>query len=439
MSSPAVVAPESSERMTPLHWGVIALCFALNMLDGMDVLVMSYAAPLVMAEWDVGAARFGAVFSAALVGMAIGAVALAPLADRYGRRRLVLLSTVVIGLGMIVTAQTDSLAALATWRFLTGLGVGSMLATLTAVAAEFSTPARRNLLVGLVLSGYPVGATLAGFVAAPWLESMGWRWLFQVAGAASLLFIPLVFALMPESRAFLLARQPRDALGRVNRIQRRLGLGELEALPPPAVASEKSGPGRLFEGRQQHDTPWLWATFFLSFLALYFLLSWVPKLAVNAGLPLNQAVYAGALFNLGAFFGILILGHASNRFGLQRMIILFFALTVGGMLLFGGLNVSLPILLAEVFLLGFFMQGGFVGLYAAAAQIYPPEIRTTGVGWAIGAGRTGAIVGPWVGGHVIALGWSIGTTFAIFALPCLLAVLTTAQLRAPELRAQRTR
>ncbi len=426
-------APPLSGPMTPLQWGVIALCFLLNMLDGMDVLLMSYTAPLIMLEWSVDTARFGLVFSAALTGMALGAILLAPLADRYGRKRMVLASTLLIAVGMLITASTQSLWPLAGWRFITGLGVGSMLATLTAVAAEFSPARQRNLLVGLVLSGYPVGATLTGLLAAPLLETLGWPWLFLGGGCLSLLALPLIAWILPESRGFLLARQPSGALEQLNRLHVRLRLAPLDTLPPAASTSASIGPKRLFQGAQGRNTPWLWSSFFLSFLTLYFLLSWVPKIAVSAGLPLSQAVYAGALFNLGAFFGILVLGLGSQRLGLKRLIAGFFTLTVMGMLLLGGLSLPLPLLLLNVFLLGFFMQGGFVGLYAAAAQIYSPDSRSTGVGWAIGAGRTGAILGPWLGGHILALAWPLLATFAVFAIPCLLAVFTTLRLRAAPL------
>lgn len=423
-----------AQPMRASQWLVIGVCFLLNMLDGMDVLVMSYAAPLIMSEWSVEPSRFGLVFSAALVGMALGAIFLSPRADVIGRRRMVLLGTIWIAAGMLLTAQAQSLHSLMLLRGFTGLGIGAMLATLTSVAAEYASAERRNLVVGLVLSGYPVGATAAGFLVAPILGELGWRWLFMAAGSISALMIPVIFILMPESLAFILRRQPPGALHQVNYLlgQRRLEpLVRLPEIPPERRLA--TSVRTLFDKTHRTDTLWLWTAFFLSFLSMYFLLSWVPKLVVNAGLGLDRAIYAGALFNLGAFFGITGLGHFSNRFGLRRLIILFFILTALLLLTFGWMNVGVEVMLVETFLLGLFMQGGFVGLYAVAARLYAVDIRTTGVGWAIGAGRTGAIVGPYVGGLTISMGWGMTANFVVFALPCLLAAAATACLRSREI------
>ena len=417
-----------------IQYQVIVVCMALNMLDGMDVLAISYAAPLVMDEWQLAADRFGIVFSSALAGMALGAMLISPRADTIGRRRMAMVSTSLIATGMMLTALAQNLEQLAALRLLTGLGIGSMLASLTSLASEYSSAARRNLVVGLVLSGYPIGATLAGFVAAPLLPEYGWRPLFVIAGTISLLMLPVIWLVLPESLAFLAKRQPARALPDMNRILERFGLSRLQQLPTLHTDElVKSRMANLYRDDRGPWTAWLWTSFFMSFLSLYFLLSWVPKLVVNAGLGLDNAIYAGALFNLGAFFGIVLLGHYSNRFGLRRLIVVFFLTTVLLMLLFGWVEVTVPVMLMETLMLGFFMQGGFVGLYAVAAQIYPMELRTTGVGWAIGAGRTGAIIGPYLGGLTIAMGWSITANFTLFALPCLLAAFAAWRIRAPAI------
>lgn len=421
-----------AQPMAPSQWAVVALCFALNMLDGMDVLVMSYAAPLVMDEWRVDAGQFGLVFSAALVGMALGAALIAPRADTLGRRRMVLLSTLLITSGMIMTAQSGGLWSMLAWRGFTGLGIGAMLATLTAVASENASSRHRNLVIGLVLAGYPIGATLTGFVVAPLLDELGWRWLFMAAGLVSALTVPVIFVLMPESLAFILRRQPPGALRVVNRTLVLRKLPELENLP--AIGHRpvlRNSLRTLLDGARLRTTLFLWCAFFMSFLSMYFLLSWVPKLVVNAGLGLDNAIYAGAVFNLGAFFGIIGLGHFSYQYGLRRLIFVFFLATALLMLFFGSLEAGVSVLLVQTFALGLFMQGGFVGLYAVAARVYSTDIRATGIGWAIGAGRSGAIVGPWVGGIAIGLGWGIEVLFMAFALPCVVAAAATLLIRMP--------
>ena len=190
----------------------------------------------------------------------------------------------------------------------------------------------------------------------------------------------------------------------------------------------------MLGGRFRSDTLWLWAAFFMSFATLYFLLSWVVKLAIESGLALENAIYAGVCLNLGGFAGGISLGAISNRFGLTRIIAVFAVL--GGIfsIIYGTADVGVALVLVLVFLLMFFVQGAFTGLYAVGARIYPTEIRTTGIGWAIGAGRLGAIFGPIVAGLVLGAGVSIGWTFAIFALPMLLAAIFVTRIRLPASR-----
>ena len=190
----------------------------------------------------------------------------------------------------------------------------------------------------------------------------------------------------------------------------------------------------MLGGRFRSETLWLWAAFFMSFATLYFLLSWVVKLAIESGLALENAIYAGVCLNLGGFAGGISLGAISNRFGLTRIIAVFAVLGGVFSIIYGTADVGVALVLVLVFLLMFFVQGAFTGLYAVGARIYPTEIRTTGIGWAIGAGRLGAIFGPIVAGLVLGAGVSIGWTFAIFALPMLLAAIFVTRIRLPASR-----
>ncbi len=422
------------QPLTGLQLVVIAICFTLNMMDGMDVLVISYSASLIMNEWNLPASQFGIVFSAGLFGMAIGAMLISPRADLIGRRKMIMISATVIATGMILSSYASSVLQLGILRLLTGIGIGSMLASVTSMSTEYSSRKRRNLVIGFVLAGYPIGATLTGFLAAWLLPEHGWRVLFLASGCISAMMLPLIYFLMPESLVFLAKRQPSGALQKCNVILKKMQLDRLENLPDLSTQPLlKYNVRTLFAAERKTWTIWLWVAFFMAFLSMYFIISWVPKLAVNAGLGLENAIYAGSLFNLGAFFGIILLGHYSNQFGLRRLIKVFFIFTVVFMLTYGWVQVPVPVMLAEIFLLGFFLQGAFIGLYAIAARIYPTEIRTMGVGWAIGAARTGAIIGPYIGGLTIAMGWSTGLNFTVFALPCLIAALAVGYIQAPAL------
>lgn len=415
-----------------LQWRVFAVCFLMNALDGMDVLVISYAAPLLASDWSIAPTALGVVFSAGLLGMTSGAIFIAPYADRIGRRAMILASIVITGCGVLATPLATSVTGLMAMRFVSGLGIGAMLASVATMAAEFAPDRRRNVILGTVLAGYPIGATLFGLLAADLLPTLGWRSIFIVAGATTLATFPAVFLALPESLTFLLRMQPANALERINWILKRLGRQEIKNLPEVAHAVEKRSVGSLFQADVARSTALLWSAFFMNFAALYFLTSWIPKLASSAGLALDLAIYAGAVFNFGAVFGIATSGLLSQRIGLRATISLFLVLTALVMGVFGLVTGSWLILLLFG-LIGFFIQGGFVGLYAVAARLYPTEIRTTGVGWAIGAGRTGAIVGPLLGGILVSAGLSIGANFRWFAIAVILAACFAWLIRSPRI------
>ena len=411
-------------RISPLQMTVFGICFFIMALDGMDVLVVSYAAPSLVAEWGIAPGMLGVVFSAGLLGMAAGAMFIAPYADRIGRRAIILLSFLLTGFGPLATAFVPSVESLIVLRFITGLGIGAILASVATMAAEFAPDRQRNLILVCILAGYPIGATIFGVIAADVIPLLGWRALFAIAGIASLAAFPLVWILLPESLTYLIRMRPAGALEKINRIINRMGHAPLKELPLALPVIASGNVKGLFSAELSRPTLFLWLAFFMNFAALYFLASWIPKLSSSAGLPLNLAIYAGASFNMGAVFGIALSGYLSQKFGLRRVIAVFLLLTAVVMALFGfakGSSIILPLF----GLIGFLIQGGFVGLYAIAARLYPTEIRTTGVGWAIGAGRTGAIAGPLVGGIFVAYGLSIGANFRLFAITLILASIFT--------------
>lgn len=428
--------------ITSLQLVVIGLCFFINMLDGMDVLAISLAAPVLSQDWQIPATQLGRVFSAALFGMALGSIFLAPLADVIGRRKLIMLCLSIITVGMIATAFAQTIPQLYVLRFITGLGVGGILASMATMSAEFSPRRRRNLLVTFVQAGYPVGAAVLGIIVVEgnMLPSFGWPSVFLLAGILTAAVLPMVALWMPESLEFLLKRQPPGALESVNGILRRMGhdtIDELPALPEAqetrsGLAALGSGVAALFSSEHRRSTLLLWVAFFMAFGTLYFLLSWVPQLGRNAGLPLDRAIYASVVLNLSAFLGMVSLGYLADRFGLKRIIIAWLGLAA--VLMWGFQAFASPLMImVAIGLIGFTMEGGFIGIYVAAARIYPTLIRNTGVGWAIGAGRTGAIIGPIFAGWLVAQGLGMGESFRVFAIPLVLAAAAIFLLRAREL------
>ena len=417
-----------------LQVSVIGICCMLNILDGFDVLAIAFAAPPIADEWAIQPAALGLVFSAGLVGMALGAMFIAPLADRIGRRAMILICIVAISVMMAVTGLSGSVPQLIAARALTGLGIGGMLASLTSMVAEYSPDRQRNLTIGLLQAGYPVGGTLGGLIAAWLLPDFGWRALFFGGAVLGALMIPIVALWLPESLVFLAQKQPAKALDRINRILHGLEYAPLDVLPPAPATETSGGVMALLTTARRNNTLRLWLAFFLNSLTVYFIFSWVPKIVVDAGLPLEQGILAGLMVNAGAVIGIPTLGYLSGTRGLRPLILTFLLLGTGCVGLYGFVGQSVPLLLSVCFLIGFFVMGGFIGLYAVAARIYPTELRTTGIGWTIGVGRIGAIIGPYLGGIMIALQWSTATNFVFFALPLVVAGFAAYSIRARELQ-----
>lgn len=420
-------------RWTSLEIRTLALCFILNMLDGADVLVVSFVAPVLTQAWEVSDAAFGVVFSSGLAGMTLGALLIAPFADLFGRKTLILIATAMIGSGMVLSAGADTLGELVALRFWTGLGIGSMLASVAALASEFAPSRYRAFAVAFATAGYPAGAVLAGLIARVIIPQWGWPAIFMVVGLGSVIMLPAVWLALPESVQYLLARQPRNALDRANRIlaaQRRPSISELPAAP---AAARRAPVAELFAAEYRSATLLLWGSFFASFFTLYFLTSWIPRIAVGAGFPLETAFTGSAVFNAGAFVGLVALGWFASRFNLARLIGVFFALSALGMLAFGAQHTPTLVFYLGLLAIGFLVQGGFGGLYAVAAAIYPAEIKATGVGWSIGIGRLGAVAGPLVGGLALSAGFGILANFAAFAVPMIIAALLSLALaRRPQ-------
>ncbi|OAN52699.1 MFS transporter [Sphingobium sp. TCM1] len=412
---------------------VVAICFILNMLDGMDVLILSYVAPALSADWEVSPESLGVVFSAGLAGMAAGGLLIAPLADRFGRRRLILASLVMMTLAMFASGVATSVWQLIASRFVVGIGIGTVLASMAALTAEYAPARHRTFAVGFLQAGYPVGATITGFVVASHVGTHGWQAMLLGAAVLCAIAIPFVWLLLPESIAFLLSRQPKGALDKANRLLASIGQPRLDALPAQNGGETRHAGvrGLLTEGRAP-STILLWLAIIFAFMTLYFVISWIPKLAVEAGLPAKDAIYAGAIYNIGAFVGTSSIGLVAMRFDLRRLILVYMALAAAALVVFGSVAMPLAATLATAFLIGVFVQGGFNGCYPLAASLYPPEARGTGIGWAMGVGRIGAVIGPMLGGFLLAAKVSLPVIFGIFAVPVVLAGICAAMIRLPR-------
>lgn len=409
--------------VVPLMWLVVLLGFLLNLADGIDVVAMSVTAPSVAVSWGLERAALGPLFSAALFGMAVGAAGLAPLSDQLGRRALLVAAMFLVGLSMLAVSwieHTASVTIFASLRFVSGLGIGVIFGSAPALAAEFMPSRYRSLAVSLVVMGYPVGAVLAGPIANSVIPDYGWTAVFTAGGALTLLIGLITWALLPESPEFLAGRPgnrpERGAM--VNGMLTRLGREPLVGLSIDVTRPNAPPVAQILIPERRARTLVLWAIYFMGFLTMYFMLSWIPTLFVDSGYTRAQGIEALTGFNLGAIPGILMLAFLTTRLPLAPLLSLFF-LSAGAVLAYVGIieTSALGSLMTLMFLAGMFLHGGFTCLYALAAQVYPSDVRAAGVGWAAGLGRTGAIVSPLIAAAMISSGWGMYSLFLGFALP----------------------
>jgi benzoate transport len=409
------------QRMTPFQIAVVGICTILNAIDGFDVLAISFAAPMLAEEWVLQPGELGLLFSSGLAGMTVGSLLLAPLADRIGRRWMTLGSVIGVTVGMFLSAAAQGPVQLALTRVLTGLGIGAMLPSLTTVVAEYSSTRRRELSVSVWATGYPVGATLGGLGAVFVADGFGWRGIFVLGGLLSLAMIPIVIWRLPESLAFLATQRPRGALERINLLLRRVGRKEIDEIPESPAAQPRARVRDVVRGRLGAHSVALWGAFFCVMMSFYFVLSWTPKLLVDAGLRAEQGISGGVLLNLGGIAGGLGLGLLAARVGPFRIVALTMVAGAISVALFGFFAHGLALALTLALVVGYLIFGSMVGLYSIMPSVYPTEVRNTGAGLSVGVGRIGAIVSPSVAGVLLESGWSGSSTYVLFALPLLVA------------------
>lgn len=419
--------PRETIAERPMHGlqiAVVALCIALNALDGFDVLAISFAAPGIAADWGVDRTVLGVVLSMELFGMAAGSVIIGNIADRIGRRPTILGCLAVMAVGMFLAAGATSVANLSVIRFLTGLGIGGMISTTSAMVAEFSNNRRRDLNMTLNIAGYSGGAIVGGIIASMLLARTGeWRSVFLFGGIFTLVLTPLAVFFLPESIDSQIARRPANALAKVNRLLGRLDLPALSHLPPAPAKAPKPSIASLFSPEYAPLTLLLTVAYFAQIMAFYYIQKWTPKVIVDMGFEASQAGGVLVFANVGGLLGAICLGLASQRFRLRPVIIGAMAIAFLAISSYGVVRHDLTQLAVIAGIAGFFTNGGVVGLYPILARTFPATLRASGTGFVIGVGRGGSAVGPVVAGALFATGANLLVVSATLGAGALLATL----------------
>jgi AAHS family 4-hydroxybenzoate transporter-like MFS transporter len=383
----------------------------------------------------LGPAALTRVFAWGLFGLMLGALVFGPIADRFGRKPVIVACTIFYGLLCLATAKADSGAGLAILRFLAGLGFGGVMPNAIALTAEYAPARRRGTMITIMFCGFPIGASIAGFAAVPILPVFGWRGVFILAGVMPLLLAPALAVFLPESIRHLVIHGEKTE--RVRQLLARVNSHLVFGSDTNFVVQEERAPGmpvvHLFRQGRAIPTLLLWIVFFMSLIDIYLLTSWLPTVFHNAGITISLSVIATAVFQGGGVVASLALGSFVDRFGAYRVLTITYLLGAVCVALLGYSHSIVSIMMCTFFA-GAGILGGQTGANALAASFYPTYIRSTGVGWALGIGRIGSIVGPIFGGIMLSLHWPLTTVFMAAAIPSLVgsgAIILMGRTQAP--------
>ena len=397
----------ATSPMSVVQIVAVAVTIGLNALDGFDVLAISFASPGIAREWGIDRAALGFVLSMELIGMGVGSIAIGGLADRIGRRRTLLGCLVVMATGMLMATQAKNVYVLSVWRVVTGFGIGGLLASINAVAAEFANARRRALSVSLMATGYPLGAVAGGSIAAVLLKHGDWRSVFWFGTAATAFYIPLVYFLVPESIDWLCQRQPVKALVDVNRALIRMGHAPVDALPVVTAKARNMSVADLFSPQLVKITLLMSCAYFLHVISFYFIVKWVPKIVVDLGYTVPAAAGVLVWLNVGGATGGAALGLLSLRYSLKALTMGVLVMSTVMLAVFGHGQPDLAHVTLVCAIAGFFTNAGIVGLYGILAQVFPTNLRASGTGFAVGSGRAGSVLAPIIAGFLFTAGYGL--------------------------------
>nr|WP_314578089.1 MFS transporter [uncultured Pseudomonas sp.] len=413
-----------AQPVTRFQWLICLLCFFVTALDGLDTAAAGFIAPALREEWGLTPGQLNPVLGAALLGLMFGAFAAGPLADRFGRKTVLLGSVLCFGGWSIAAAFSHNVETLTLLRFLTGLGLGGAMPNAITLTSEYCPTRRRSLMVTSMFCGFTLGSALGGIVAAHMVPLYGWRSVLMIGGVLPVLFLPVLAVLLPESASFLVLRRTNHR-ERVERILRRIAQmpeGWSGRFVVTDTKEKAHSPVHLIlRGALSRGTLLLWTAFFMSLLIIYMMTNWLPMLIKDTGLTLSQAALVSAMFQIGGTVGAVFLGGAMDRFDPWRVLTLAYVVGAGFLWFIGQYYHDFTLLIVGVAGMGACISGTQVGANALASGFYPTASRATGVAWSHGVGRIGSVTGTLGGGALLGLGLSFDGIFSLLMLPALLA------------------
>jgi AAHS family 4-hydroxybenzoate transporter-like MFS transporter len=412
-----------NQPISPYQWMVTAMCGLIVFVDGFDAQAVGFVTPALIRDFQVTRAVMGGVQSAGLVGMMAGALLFGPVADRIGRKPVLLASTLIFGIGSLLTATADSINALSAFRLLTGIGMGGAMPNAIALTSEYMPSRLRATAVTAMMCGFSLGAAVGGFVAASLIPRFGWQSVFVVGGAIPLVITVISVFVLPESIRFLLGTSSER--GRADGYLQRIAPG---ANTSAVTADPDSGArgfvvARLFTDKRALVTLLIWVVYFTNLLDLYFLNSWLPTIMNDSGIRAETAIRVTAMFQVGGCIGAILLGRILDRRHTFFIVAICFIWAAVWIVVTAEAGTSVPLLITAMLATGVGIIGGQNASHALSSEYYPTAIRATGVGWALGIGRIGSIIGPLLGGFLLTQG---GGARQVLWMACIPAVIAAA-------------
>ncbi len=413
----------AESKFNKFHFMILFWCTFIIVLDGYDLAVYGAVLPVLIDEWGLSNVQAGAMGSYGLIGVMFGAFFFGPLADRIGRKNVIIACFILFSIFTGLCGFADSPTSFSTYRFIAGLGLGGIMPNVIALMTDYSPKKMRSLTVSIVLTGYSIGGMLAPALSIFFIPKLGWEFVYFIA-AAPIILLPVIMKTLPDSTVFLAAKGSKKELRKVmNKINPEGNYTEQDEFELFEKNTEKGTPvTQIFKNKRGLSTSMFWITYFMSLLMVYGLSTWLPKLMMQAGYGLNSSISFLIILHAGTIVGTLIIGKLADKFGSKRMLIPMYIIGAIALILLGFKNDMLVVSLL-VALTGACTIGSQNIMNAYVSQYYPPFLRSTALGMASGVGRFGAILGPTIGGILLTMALPIQINFLVFAIPGFIAAL----------------